>query len=86
MHDNTFEGNLNIVLIGFTIYYFLERLLRALLQRWNIQLYTSLKKCRKDVVFFTMVMSSLISILLTPYCASALYEGITIATIPQTEA
>ena len=81
-----FEANLNVLLIWFTIYYFIECLLRVLLQRWNTHFYTFLKKSRKDAVFFGIGMGMLISIVSTPYCASALYEEVSIATTIPKEA
>ncbi|KAJ7062742.1 Prolipo protein diacylglyceryl transferase-domain-containing protein [Mycena amicta] len=57
----------------FTTYYFAERVLRRVISSHAPSFFLSLQKTRKDLVFFGISMGLLISLLSTPYCASAVW-------------
>ncbi|KAJ7916240.1 hypothetical protein B0H13DRAFT_2449915 [Mycena leptocephala] len=59
----------------FTIYYLVERILRALLARYNNHFLIALKDARKDSVFFGFAMGLLITLISTPYCSTAAWSA-----------
>ncbi|KAJ7211598.1 hypothetical protein GGX14DRAFT_448797, partial [Mycena pura] len=57
------------LILLFTTYYFVERILRSLLASYASPFFTSLRNTRKDAVFFGIAMGLLISLISTPSCS-----------------
>ncbi|KAJ7165704.1 Prolipo protein diacylglyceryl transferase-domain-containing protein [Mycena crocata] len=58
----------NALIFFFTVYYFVERGLRLVLQSCDRTFYNSLRASRKDMIFFGISMGLLISLASTPSC------------------
>ncbi|KAF7326312.1 hypothetical protein MKEN_00484600 [Mycena kentingensis (nom. inval.)] len=71
------ELNATTLILLFTLYYFVERVLRVLLRRSAPEFYTSLRASRKDGVFLALAMGLLISVFSTPSCARAALASLT---------
>ncbi|KAJ7062743.1 hypothetical protein C8F01DRAFT_1251557 [Mycena amicta] len=63
------------LILLFTVYYFVERLLRYILRTRNEPFYASLRTSRKDTVFFGISMGLLISLASTPSCARGAWNA-----------
>ncbi|KAJ7062740.1 hypothetical protein C8F01DRAFT_1281736 [Mycena amicta] len=63
------------LILLFTVYYFVERLLRYILRARNEPFYASLRASRKDTVFFGISMGLLISLASTPSCARGAWNA-----------
>jgi prolipoprotein diacylglyceryltransferase len=70
------ELQLSVLIAGFTVYYFVEQLIRVSVRRWSKDLHGSLVDSRKDAVFFGICMGALISLLSTPFCMRATWSAL----------
>ncbi|CAK5272499.1 unnamed protein product [Mycena citricolor] len=64
--DSSLDANALILL--FSVYYFVERLLRLVVRARDGEFYEYLRASRKDMVFFGIFMGFLISVISTPSC------------------
>ncbi|KAF7310172.1 hypothetical protein MIND_00390800 [Mycena indigotica] len=67
--------NANTLILLSTVYYFVERVLRYALRRWDPRFSNFLHQTRKDACFFGISMGLLISLLSTPSCARGAWNA-----------
>lgn len=69
------EIQFELVVLIFTLYYFVERYIRHVLRSSNNSMYESLIASGKDRVFFGIAMGALITVVSTPFCMRAAVDS-----------